>query len=129
MDRRLRRTQAGMGLTPSQYQVLATIVRRGPLRLSELADVEGLNPTMLSRIVGMLEAAMLVGRRQDAEDGRVVHLSATPTGRDRYERIRRERRDALGEVIDSLSSAERRVLSDALPVLETIAESLQGGSR
>jgi DNA-binding HxlR family transcriptional regulator len=52
-------------LSPSQREVLSTIVRRGPLRLSELAAEEGLNPTMLSRIVTNLEAAKLVARRPD----------------------------------------------------------------
>ncbi len=45
---------AGEGLTPSQISVLFTVVRRGPLGISELAEFEALNPTMLSRIVAQL---------------------------------------------------------------------------
>ena len=59
-----------------------TIVAQGPLRLADLALMEGLNPTMLSRIAGKLEAAGLVDRVADTGDGRVVHLAASPEGRD-----------------------------------------------
>jgi hypothetical protein len=51
LSRRLRPTVAGSGLSPSQISALFTIVRRGPLGLSELAELEALNPTMLSRII------------------------------------------------------------------------------
>ena len=45
LGRALRPTHVGASLSPSQREVLNTIVRRGPLRLSELAAEEGLNPT------------------------------------------------------------------------------------
>jgi DNA-binding MarR family transcriptional regulator len=53
LSRRLRPTAAGAaaGLTPTRISVLFTIARRGPIRLSELAQAEGLNPTMLSRVI------------------------------------------------------------------------------
>jgi DNA-binding MarR family transcriptional regulator len=125
LGRRLRQTRAGADLSPSQYEVLATIVKRGPLRLSEVAAAEGLNPTMLSRILAVLEASDLVGRTQDPDDGRVVHLAATKTGRDLITRIRRERTDALSVVLDELSDVDRETLSGALPVLESLAEILR----
>jgi DNA-binding MarR family transcriptional regulator len=125
LGRRLRQTRAGADLSPSQYEVLATIVKRGPLRLSEVAAAEGLNPTMLSRILAVLEESDLVGRTQDPDDGRVVHLAATKTGRDLITRIRRERTDALSVVLDELSDVDRETLSGALPVLESLAEILR----
>ena len=62
MSRGLRRTHAGTELSPSQYDVLATIGFRGPVRLSDLAAIESINPTLLSRIVGKLEERELVCR-------------------------------------------------------------------
>ena len=50
--RYLRATDAGEGLTPTELSILATISRRGSLRLTELAEIERVNPTMLSRIAG-----------------------------------------------------------------------------
>jgi len=62
LGRGLRQPLAGSELSPSQYEVLATITIRERVRLSDLATIEGLNPTLLSRIVGKLEAAELVTR-------------------------------------------------------------------
>ena len=125
LGRRLRQTKAGHDLTPSQYEVLVTVVRRGPLRLSELATVEGLNPTMLSRMAAKLEAAGLVTRSQDPSDGRVAHIACTEAGSALFEQIRDERAAALGVVLDQLSETDRRDLAKALPVLEHLADMLK----
>jgi DNA-binding MarR family transcriptional regulator len=125
LGRRLRQTRAGAGLTPSQSEVLMTIVKRGPLRLSDVAVIEGLNPTMLSRTAGKLEAAELVTRTQDPSDGRAVFLAPTKRGRDLITRIRRERTDALTIALEGMSEVDRRTLEAALPILESIAETLK----
>src|ERR1700684_3339628 len=70
LSRRLRPTLAGSGLTPSQTSVLFTVVRAGPVRLSALADIESLNPTMLSRISAQLCEAGLMRRSADPGDRR-----------------------------------------------------------
>jgi DNA-binding MarR family transcriptional regulator len=124
LGRRLRQTRAGADLTSSQYQVLATTMRDGPLRLTELAAIEGLNPTMLSRIASKLEAAGLVARSQDRDDGRVAHLAVTAEGRQLVNRVRTERNDALSRVLDGLDDEERALLLAAMPVLESLAEAL-----
>jgi len=125
LGRTLRLTHADGSLPPSQREVLATIVRIGPLRLSELAAEEGINPTMLSRILGHLENAGLVARRPDEADARVVHLSATATGRALHEEMRNERTDALFDALGQLSVDQRKVIFEALPALEILVESLR----
>jgi len=125
LGRTLRMTHADGSLPPSQREVLATIVRSGPLRLSELAAEEGINPTMLSRILGHLETASLVTRRPDEADARVVHLAATEKGRALHEEMRNERTDALFYALGKLPADERRVIIEALPALETLVESLR----
>jgi DNA-binding MarR family transcriptional regulator len=125
LSRHLRQTRAGAGLSPTQYQVLASIVRLGPIRLSDLAVEEGLNPTMLSRIASRLESAGLVVRAPDADDGRVARLTASGDGRLLVKRVRGERTDALSRVLEQLDGGERRRLIEALPVLESVAEALR----
>ena len=66
LSRRLRPTVAGSGLTPSQISVLFTTVRLGPIGLSELAAIEGFNPTMLSRLTAQLCDAGLIRRELQA---------------------------------------------------------------
>jgi len=62
LARQLNASSTDAGLTPSQASVLGLIVVRGPLSLGELADLEGLNPTMLSRVVSKLQAMGLIDR-------------------------------------------------------------------
>jgi DNA-binding MarR family transcriptional regulator len=101
------------------------VVRRGPVGLSELAEEQGLNPTMLSRTVGSLVEAGLLERTSDPSDRRAALVSATADGRRLIERVRRERDRALGAALEPLNSAQREALQQALPALEALAEELK----
>lgn len=125
LNRSLRLTHAEAYLSSSQREVLMAIARAGTLRLSELAREEGLNPTMLSRIIAKLEAAGMVTRTCDPKDARVIHLAATPEGLALRERIRSERTDALLFALGRLSKEEKHALSVATPALEAIVATLR----
>ena len=107
LSRRLRPTVAGSGLTPSQISALFTIVRMGPMRLSELAEIEAVNPTMLSRIAAQLSDAGLIRREPDPEDRRAAIVGATAAGRRMRERVHRERTQAISAHIEALAPAQR----------------------
>lgn len=115
-------THVERNLSPSQREVLFTIVRSGPIRLADVAQDEGLNPTMVSRIVAHLEAAQLVTRSPDEDDARVVHLASTDAGRALWQEIRNERTDALVFAIGQLSKEEQATLVGVLPLLESLVE-------
>ncbi|MGH9046859.1 MAG: MarR family winged helix-turn-helix transcriptional regulator, partial [Acidimicrobiales bacterium] len=121
ISRRLRPTRAGTGFTRAQIAVLETVANRGPIRLSDLAAVEGMNPTMLSRVAQKLERPGLIRRHPHPVDGRAALLEVTPAGRRLFERIRTERTDQLSLELEALSADERRLLIEALPVLERLA--------
>ena len=129
LSRRLRPTVAASGLTPSQVSVLFTVVRRGPLGLSELAEVEAMNPTMVSRIVVQLCELGLIRRESRAEDRRAATVTATASGRRVRERVHRERSRALGEHVLDLAEPEREALFAALPALEHLVELVGERSR
>jgi DNA-binding MarR family transcriptional regulator len=131
IHRRLRPTAAGTsaGLTPTRISLLSTITRLGPIRLSELAAEEGINPTMLSRIVGDLVLGGLIERVGDPQDRRAALVRATRDGRKLVERMRRERTDVLSVALDALSPGERRALERALPALERLDQELKTGQR
>ncbi|MGA2470646.1 MAG: MarR family transcriptional regulator [Solirubrobacteraceae bacterium] len=124
LSRRLRPTVAGSELTPSQISVLFTVVRLGPLGLSELAELEAMNPTMLSRITAHLCDAGLLARESRPDDRRAATVSATARGRRLRERVQGERARALSEHVSRLSEDERRLLWAALPALESLAETI-----
>lgn len=122
-------THVDSNLSPSQREVLSTIVRRGPIRLSDVAADEGLNPTMVSRIIAHLEAAKLVTRLSDEVDARVVHLAPTDAGHALWQEIRNERTDALLYAIGQLSKEQQVELIGVLPVLESLVEIVKGRDR
>jgi DNA-binding MarR family transcriptional regulator len=123
--RHLRSTEAGEGLTPTELSILATISRRGSLRLTELAEIERINPTMLSRIAGRLVEARLISREADADDRRAARVEATPAGLALHERIRAQRSASLAAHLDELPDDDVRALRAALPALEALAEGLR----
>jgi DNA-binding MarR family transcriptional regulator len=124
--RRLRVTDAsaGAGLTPARASALLHVDRRGPLRLSELAEAEGLNPTMLSRMVGDLVEAGLFERSSDPGDRRAAWVQVTEGGAELARRMRGERTEAVLAALDGLSGSERRSVGRALPALEQLVELL-----
>ena len=126
LSRRLRPTAAGAaaGLTPTRVTVLLDVVRRGPARLADVASAEGINPTMLSRVVADLVEAGLIERANDELDRRTVWVKATPAGRRLAERMRRERTGAVNVALEGLTEAERQMVQRALPALEALAEQL-----
>jgi DNA-binding MarR family transcriptional regulator len=128
LSRRLRPTAAGAAadLTPTKLSVLMDVVRRGPLRLSEVAQDESINPTMLSRVIATLVERGLLERTSDAADRRAAWVKATAAGRRLSERIRRERTDALNVALANLADDDRRRILDALDALEGLANELKG---
>ena len=131
LSRRLRPTPAARaaGLTPTRISVLLTVVREGPIRLSELANAEGINPTQLSRAVAHLVESGLVARSADEGDRRAAWLTPTAAGRRLTERIRRERTDALNVALEGLDPGEHERIVSAMGALEHLAEQLREGER
>jgi len=125
LARRLRATASSGALTPTQVSVLFTVVREGPLTLSELGAREALHPTMLSRVVGALAEAGLVVRSAAADDRRAAQVAATSAGRRLRRRIHEERNAALAAALARLAPAERDAVTGALGALEELAELLR----
>ena len=131
LSRRLRVTPAARaaGLTPTQSSILLALARSGPARLSELAESEGLNPTMLSRVVAGLGEAGLLERTSDSSDRRAAWVGVTAEGRRLADRVRAERTDAVNAALHGLPDPERRQIEASLPALEALAEQLKDGDR
>jgi DNA-binding MarR family transcriptional regulator len=128
LSRRLRTTPAARdaGLTPTAISLLLNVARTGPVRLSELAEGEGINPTMVSRVVAGMAQDGLLTRVSDADDRRAAWVELTGAGRKLAQRMRRERTGAVDKALETLPQAERRRIEHALPALEALAEALKG---
>ena len=121
LARRLRKHELA-GLTPTQLAALATVERSGPMRLGDLAAVEGIAPSTLTRLVTALEESDYVRRHADPSDARASTLAITPRGRDTLERLRTQTTLELAASLRLLTLAQRSALAEALPVLEQLAE-------
>lgn len=128
LSRQLNASATHEGLTPSQASVLGVINHQGPLSLSELAAIEGLNPTMVSRIVGKLDDLGLISRRQNPQDLRSALVEITDAGSQASERVRGERSKVLSTCFEQLSTADQEAVVTALPALEALAEQLINSS-
>ena len=83
LARQLNAASREEGLTPTQASVLGITTVRGPLSLAELTELEGINPTMLSRVIGKLDEYGLINRLRDPDDFRAARVEVTPKGRGR----------------------------------------------
>ena len=129
LARQLNSSATGEGLTPTQASVLALVVARGPVSLGELAALEGLNPTMLSRVVGRLLELELIRRIPDPADLRSASVVATKSGQEVDRRVKAQRAAVVSECVDELPGEQEEALIAALPALEALAETLKKSTR
>ena len=129
LARQLNAASVGEGLTPTQASVLGIVTNRGPLGLTELTEIEGLNPTMLSRVVGKLDSFGLIRRLRDPDDFRAARVEVTPEGKQTYQRIAAERAAIVSERVAGLPPEQEAALVAALPALENLAEDLRAAVR
>lgn len=119
--RRLRRVDAGSGISPARLSALSVLVYGGARTLGQLAVAEQVKAPTMSRLVAGMEADGLVLRKADALDGRVVHLRASAKGRRVLAGARGERLALLGELIATLTKEERALLGETAALLERVA--------
>ncbi|ORA79262.1 MarR family transcriptional regulator [Mycobacterium malmoense] len=123
LRRRLRDLAIDDDLTPSQTAVLTRLWKEGTSSASALAGAERVRPQSMATIVAALEQRGLIERTPDPEDGRRQVISLTTEGRRRAESDRRVREEWLARTIqERYSERERRVILDALSLLERLTE-------
>jgi DNA-binding MarR family transcriptional regulator len=108
-------------LSASQASALATIARRGPLTVGELAKAEHVSSPMITKIAKGLEEERLVTRTVDPVDKRVTRLAITKEGERRLERSRSRKNAWLTKQFDNLSATDLAAIDAVIPVLERIA--------
>jgi DNA-binding MarR family transcriptional regulator len=125
LARQFNETSTGEDLTPTQYSVLALVRARGPLGLAELTELEGLNPTMLSRIVKALDERGLIRRLPNPNDMRAARVEVTPEGELVAGRVREQRTRVLSECLERLPPQTVDLLLAAVPAMEALAEAVK----
>jgi DNA-binding MarR family transcriptional regulator len=116
LNRRL--ATAPGGLSHGLLMSLATVAKRGPLRLAELAALEQVSAPSATRTVAELENRGLLKRGIDPDDRRAIRLEATPAGLHAILRARAARAEVVAEMLSGLDASDIDAIAAALPALE-----------
>ena len=126
LARRMRAERAAQGLQPelsdSQLAALAALEKR-TMTPGELAEYEKVQPPSITRVIASLEERGLIQRMPHPSDRRQVVLTVTDQGRDVVRQVRQLREAWLAIRLRDLTSAERAVLREAVPILEKLSQS------
>lgn len=105
------------GLTPSAFDVLATLRRSAPpqgLTLGELAGLMAVTPPAVTKRVDGLERRGWVARQTDARDRRTVRATLTAQGREAVDELLAAHVAHEETLLGHLTSAERATLRTLL---------------
>jgi DNA-binding MarR family transcriptional regulator len=122
---RALRNSSDYNITPSQASALARIEQSEPVRIGVLANLEGITPASMSKIIDSMSDQDFIVREPDPLDGRVSMVRIAPSGREMIHEIRSKSTRALEDALSSLSAREQSIIHSSLPVLEKLAEVLQ----
>jgi DNA-binding MarR family transcriptional regulator len=120
--RLFRRLNPAGGLSLTSAATLASLDRDGPARLTELATQQGVSQPAMTQLVTRLQDAGLAARESDPDDGRVVRVHITETGRAELARRRIVRTERLATLFDRLSADERTALFAAIPAIGALTQ-------
>jgi MarR family transcriptional regulator, transcriptional regulator for hemolysin len=119
MRKRFEQNARGLGLTRSQWQVLAHLTRNEGIQQGTLAEILEVEPITLTRILDRLEESDLVERRLHPTDRRIRLLHLKPkahpllerifaigaiTRAEAFERVTQEDRDRFFAILSTLKS-------------------------
>lgn len=118
---------AGVLVERAGFGVLRCVSERGELRVSELAQVLGVDTSTMSRHVKTLEGGGFVVRAEDPLDGRALRVGLTAAGVEVLTLLGEARHRYFTELLAGWTEGEREALA---PLLERLAnEVLERGGR
>lgn len=93
-------------LPGSQSYLIFMLERKGPLRMSELADALHLTAGAVTTASDKLIEQGYIQRKRDEVDRRVVYLEITEKGRETMQQLRNEGRKTMKTVFGHLSETD-----------------------
>ena len=114
LGRRLRQRQPGDVVDYSAFPLLKLLTHQGPMRLSTVAAVLGLDASTVSRHVRQLEERGLVERTGDPDDGRASRVAVSELGDTCLAQGFDTRRHLITAALHGFSAADRESLRGLL---------------
>ena len=119
----VRRMRAEHRFPFTQGSVLGRLDREGRKSIGDLAALERVRPQSMTQTIADLESDGLIERCPDPSDGRRTLVELTERGLNTLDEDRRHREGWLARTLsDDLTPREQRLLAEALPLLERLAE-------
>jgi len=125
---RMLRSKSRTTLTASQVSALIRVEEEGPLRLSYLAEREGIAAPRMSKLVDSLCEEGLIERIPDVTDGRANLIKLDDQGQVLLEEVRSRVTSLLRDVLAQLSVSDYEKVQVALPVLQQVVEIIRRDS-
>ena len=114
LERHHRQSEIYRDLDRASYLIARTLETTGPLSINRLAAALGLDPTTVTRQVSTMEAARLIVRRADPNDGRVTLVSLSAHGRRTTRTVQLVRQERLETLLRDWTQNDRRKLGRLL---------------
>ena len=111
---------AGMGLTMTQFDVIATLGNQLPMSCKELGEKTLVTKGTLTGVLERLEAKGLILRQANSEDARSQLIGLTSEGQSVFEKVFPEHLEFLNKAFKKLSSDELQQLEKSLRLLKDI---------
>jgi DNA-binding MarR family transcriptional regulator len=121
ITRVIRNQRVDMSITLTQLSAMGSLHKRGPMSAGELASCERVQPPSMTKVLAMLEDRGLVRRDPHPSDRRQAIIAITDAGIALLESERRSRDAWLSQRLVQLSSDERALLRNVVPVLDKLA--------
>jgi DNA-binding MarR family transcriptional regulator len=119
MRKRFEHRAKDLGLTRSQWQVLAYLSKNEGIHQSGLADMLEVEPITLVRILDKLAERGLIERRQHPKDRRVWMLYMCDAARPMVEAMRGIGDETRAEALEGVSAEQREQLFSILSTMKT----------
>ena len=108
------RALAPLGITRSQWWVLAFISRKDGLPQTQLANELDVGKVAVGALIDRLEASGFVIRQADPVDRRVKRVYVTKQARGFLEKLRKETDKFNARIVDGIDRRQLEAASDAL---------------
>lgn len=121
--RRLRDIDVSVGISPTRFSAIASLMFKGEMNIGQLAKIEHVSRPAMTRLVRDLESDGLVQKSADPSDGRGVVVSPTDEGRRIVTKCREQKIDFVRLF---LAQQPKEVTEAIVSVLDPLEE-LAGG--
>ena len=109
-----------MGLTMTQFDVIATLGNQPPMTCKELGEKTLVTKGTLTGVLERLETKGILERKLNPEDARSQMIGLTIEGQRLFEKVFPAHLQHLGKAFNQLRTKELAELSNALQTLTTV---------